>query len=65
MGERVVRNDEVRGSIPLGSTSAPSRITSPDPYAAARQGVLLLLHMLAPGFRAFVNARSDIRLELR
>ena len=29
MGERVVRNDEVRGSIPLGSTSAviiaPSR----------------------------------------
>ena len=22
MGERVVRNDEVRGSIPLGSTSA-------------------------------------------
>ena len=23
MGERVVRNDEVRGSIPLGSTSVP------------------------------------------
>ena len=29
MGERVVRNDEVRGSIPLGSTNIPLQAVTP------------------------------------
>ena len=38
MVERLVRNEEVRGSIPLGSTS-PSPFHRPLPAAVAEQGV--------------------------
>src|SRR5689334_17847072 len=37
LGERLVRNEEVSGSIPLGSTSPPLRLAShPDTHAARR-----------------------------
>ena len=34
LGERVVRNDEVSGSIPLGSTSSPTPELSDNPAHA-------------------------------
>ena len=47
LGERVVRNDEVRGSIPLGSTSSfPT--PSGNENAARRRRLLCLLCWVSP-----------------
>ena len=49
LGERVVRNDEVRGSIPLGSTSGlfyPSPVALCRFHRRAADGIVLFMHFL-------------------
>ena len=43
MGERVVRNDEVRGSIPLGSTSPDALAIAPRTACKRRFSALPVL----------------------
>ena len=46
LGERLVRNEEVRGSIPLGSTTRPDKpddITTIRPVGRASRGAIGLL----------------------